>query len=394
MRRGPGSTLQCRHGGTRGAGRTRRDTPGPCAGDGLRSQPASGRPAGRGRPDRPDGRGGDGGRARRGARQHHRDARWAHLHQPPPVLPALAAGRGGAPVRRARALSPARRLSGQRRAPARRRARHRRRRARRGLDARQRHARAGHAQARRVGQPPGPARARHRPRPAPHPAGRLPERPRGRRHPRYDLRRRPGRRRQRGPAGGGPGHRPGAPRARGPPQRGAGRARSRHRRAAGACPPGGRPHHPPARGGQPDRPGRRRRVAVLRPDARRHAVPCAHGGPARPAARGRRARRTGGAVRHAADHGRHQHRQGREHLPGRSGAERARVISPDRTYRTLAEGPALSWLDAFSHGPDGYVYTVANQLHRSAPLNAGTDRSRPPFRILRFRPLAPGRVGR
>jgi sugar lactone lactonase YvrE len=70
------------------------------------------------------------------------------------------------------------------------------------------------------------------------------------------------------------------------------------------------------------------------------------------------------------------------------------VIGPDRQYRRLAAGPELSWVDAFSHGPDGMLYLVANQLHRSAPLNAGVDESRAPYRLMRLRPLAAGRVGR
>lgn len=62
------------------------------------------------------------------------------------------------------------------------------------------------------------------------------------------------------------------------------------------------------------------------------------------------------------------------------------VIDRDRQYRQIATGPEMSWVDAFSFGPDGYVYVVANQLHRSATLNGGTDESRPPYRILRFKP--------
>jgi sugar lactone lactonase YvrE len=64
------------------------------------------------------------------------------------------------------------------------------------------------------------------------------------------------------------------------------------------------------------------------------------------------------------------------------------VISADRQYRSLFVEPRLSWIDAFSLGPDGYLYTVANQLHRTAVLNAGQDKTNAPFLILRFRPLA------
>jgi sugar lactone lactonase YvrE len=70
------------------------------------------------------------------------------------------------------------------------------------------------------------------------------------------------------------------------------------------------------------------------------------------------------------------------------------VIDAKRQYRVLVSDPRLSWPDAFSYGPDQRMYTVANQLHRSATLNAGTDASEPPYRVLTFRPLAPGMVGR
>ncbi|WP_428261226.1 L-dopachrome tautomerase-related protein [Haliangium sp.] len=70
------------------------------------------------------------------------------------------------------------------------------------------------------------------------------------------------------------------------------------------------------------------------------------------------------------------------------------VIDAERNYRVLVSDPRLSWPDAFSYGPDGRMYVVANQLHRSATLNAGTDASKPPYRVLTFKPLAPGVVGR
>ncbi len=70
------------------------------------------------------------------------------------------------------------------------------------------------------------------------------------------------------------------------------------------------------------------------------------------------------------------------------------VISADGRYRRLVSDPRLSWVDAFSFGPDGYLYTVANQLHRTAVLNAGEDTTKPPFLILRLQPLAEGIPGR
>lgn len=76
------------------------------------------------------------------------------------------------------------------------------------------------------------------------------------------------------------------------------------------------------------------------------------------------------------------------------GANAVGVIGADRQYRVLAQDPRLSWPDSFSFGPDGKLYVVANQLHRTATLNAGTQTAAPPFHVLRFEPLAAGVTGR
>lgn len=70
------------------------------------------------------------------------------------------------------------------------------------------------------------------------------------------------------------------------------------------------------------------------------------------------------------------------------------VIRPDRTYGALARSRRFAWPDAFSFGPDGQLYVVINQLHRSAALNAGEDVTEPPFLVVRMTPVAPGVVGR
>ncbi len=61
------------------------------------------------------------------------------------------------------------------------------------------------------------------------------------------------------------------------------------------------------------------------------------------------------------------------------------VITPKRQYQRLFQDDLLSWPDAFAMGKDGWVYCVANQLHRSAPLNAGANTAKPPFVIVRFK---------
>ncbi len=70
------------------------------------------------------------------------------------------------------------------------------------------------------------------------------------------------------------------------------------------------------------------------------------------------------------------------------------VIGADRNYRVLIADPRLSWVDAFSFGADGFLYAVVNQLHRSAVLNGGQSATRPPYLIVKFRPLAGGTIGR
>lgn len=70
------------------------------------------------------------------------------------------------------------------------------------------------------------------------------------------------------------------------------------------------------------------------------------------------------------------------------------VTGKDGKYRLLFADPKLSWPDAISAGPDGWMYVACNQLHLSAALNAGVNEAKPPFLIVRFRPLAESSVGR
>ena len=70
------------------------------------------------------------------------------------------------------------------------------------------------------------------------------------------------------------------------------------------------------------------------------------------------------------------------------------VIRSDRTYQQLVSEPWMIWPNAFSFGPNGYLYSVINQLHRTPPLNAGKNNTKPPFLVIRLKPLADGIVGR
>ena len=58
---------------------------------------------------------------------------------------------------------------------------------------------------------------------------------------------------------------------------------------------------------------------------------------------------------------------------------------PDGTWHTLAQDPKILWPDTLSIGPDGYLYFIANQLHRSAGFNNGTDKRAKPYSLMRVR---------
>lgn len=62
-----------------------------------------------------------------------------------------------------------------------------------------------------------------------------------------------------------------------------------------------------------------------------------------------------------------------------------RSLAPGGTWKTLAQGPDMLWPDTMSIGPDGYLYVMANQLHRQAGFNGGKDLRRQPYRLLRVK---------
>ena len=59
--------------------------------------------------------------------------------------------------------------------------------------------------------------------------------------------------------------------------------------------------------------------------------------------------------------------------------------SPDGEYRTLAFDPRLLWPDTLSVAADGYLYVMANQLHRQPGFNGGADLREKPYVLFRIK---------
>ena len=57
----------------------------------------------------------------------------------------------------------------------------------------------------------------------------------------------------------------------------------------------------------------------------------------------------------------------------------------DGTYETLAQDPRLSWPDTLALAQDGYLYVIANQVHRQARFQNGKDLRVKPYLLLRLK---------
>jgi sugar lactone lactonase YvrE len=58
---------------------------------------------------------------------------------------------------------------------------------------------------------------------------------------------------------------------------------------------------------------------------------------------------------------------------------------PDGVWETVAHDPRLLWPDTLSVAADGYLYVMANQLHRQARFHRGRDLRRKPYTLFRVR---------
>lgn len=70
------------------------------------------------------------------------------------------------------------------------------------------------------------------------------------------------------------------------------------------------------------------------------------------------------------------------------------VANPEGYQVLVRDEKLLQWPDGLTFGPDGWLYVTANQLNLHPSLNGGNDGGKPPFYLLRVKPLAAGSVGR
>ena len=57
----------------------------------------------------------------------------------------------------------------------------------------------------------------------------------------------------------------------------------------------------------------------------------------------------------------------------------------DGQWQTIVHDPRVLWPDTLSIGPDGYLYFMANQLHRQGIFHAGRDLRQKPYSLLRVK---------
>ena len=59
--------------------------------------------------------------------------------------------------------------------------------------------------------------------------------------------------------------------------------------------------------------------------------------------------------------------------------------NPDGSFETLVHDPRALWPDTLSLADDGYLYFIANQLHRQADYNGGKDEREKPYVLFRVK---------
>ena len=54
-------------------------------------------------------------------------------------------------------------------------------------------------------------------------------------------------------------------------------------------------------------------------------------------------------------------------------------------WETVIQDPRLMWTDTMSIATDGYLYIIANQLHRQPKYQKGQDLRRKPYILFRIK---------
>lgn len=62
-----------------------------------------------------------------------------------------------------------------------------------------------------------------------------------------------------------------------------------------------------------------------------------------------------------------------------------RAIYPDGKMKTIVHDPRVLWPATLSIGADGYLYFIANQLHRQAGFHYGKDMREKPYSLFRVK---------
>jgi sugar lactone lactonase YvrE len=70
------------------------------------------------------------------------------------------------------------------------------------------------------------------------------------------------------------------------------------------------------------------------------------------------------------------------------------VVKPSGKYHVLFKDERLSWPDGFSYGADHKIYFTVNDLHHSPVLSNGQNESHGKFKVMSFKPIVKGQVGR
>lgn len=58
---------------------------------------------------------------------------------------------------------------------------------------------------------------------------------------------------------------------------------------------------------------------------------------------------------------------------------------PNGLFETVVHDDRLLWPDTMVIGRDGYLYVIANQLHRQGGYNEGRDRREKPYSLFRVK---------